>query len=202
MRSQVLPANLLQTPAESSLHGATGPARWLLQCRLPMEWKTPTGISAFLESSTSCRQISASSWTPMGCRSTDVSPWSAPGHAGEFLLQYLKHLLPCLLHRPWCTHSCFSPILSLVSLSAVAGLFPLLKCFIPEALSTSLLGSALASSRSILEPASIGSAGHGRGFYQLLREASPVVPCYQNLAMPIQVLLDFFCLSQLKVSHN
>ena len=45
-----------------------------------------------------------------------------------------------------------------------AGFFPLLKYVITEALKSSLTGSTLASSGSILEPAGIGSVGHGGSF--------------------------------------
>lgn len=45
---------------------------------------------------------------------------------------------------------------------------------------------ALASSRSVLEPADIGSAGYGGNFCQLFTEATPVASCYQNLAEQTQ----------------
>jgi len=44
--------------------------------------------------------------------------------------------------------------------------FPLLKCIIPEVLPPLLMGSALASDRSALELADIGSIGHGGSFWQ------------------------------------
>ena len=69
---------------------------------------------------------------------------------------------------------------SLRSLAAVSVpqqlFFSLLKSVIPEALLPSLMGSALASSGSILEPAGIGSVGHEGNFQQLLTEATPVAP--------------------------
>jgi len=49
-----------------------------------------------------------------------------------------------------------------------------LKYVIPEALPPSLVGSALASCRSVLEPADFGSIGHRGSFQQLLKEATPV----------------------------
>ena len=52
------------------------------------------------------------------------------------------------------------------------------------------MGSALASSRSILEPASIGSVGHGGSFQQLLTAAIPVAPSYQKLAMQTQYIFS------------
>jgi len=48
------------------------------------------------------------------------------------------------------------------------------------------MGSALASSGSSLEPAGIGTIGHAGSFWQLLAEATPVAPGYQNLARQTQ----------------
>lgn len=53
----------------------------------------------------------------------------------------------------------------------VQGFFPLLESVIPEALPMFLMGSALARSRYVLEPAGIGSPGHGG--WQLLTVATP-----------------------------
>jgi len=44
---------------------------------------------------------------------------------------------------------------------------------IPEVLPLSLMGSALASSGSVLETAGLGSVRHRRGFWHLLRELPP-----------------------------
>ena len=52
----------------------------------------------------------------------------------------------------------------------------LLKYVIPEVLPLSLIDSALASSRSVLEPAGIGSIRHRGSFWQLLTEATPIAP--------------------------
>jgi len=60
--------------------------------------------------------------------------------------------------------------------------FPLLKYVIPEVLPLSLTGLVLASSGPIIEPAGSGSVRHGGNFSQLLTEATPIPPCYQNLA--------------------
>ena len=76
-----------------------------------------------------CRWISAPPWTSMGCRGQPASPWSSPRAAGESLLWHLEHLLPLLLHWPWCLQSCFSHIISLLSPAEVAvvqGFFPFL----------------------------------------------------------------------------
>jgi len=66
----------------------------------------------------------------------------------------------------------------------------LLNCVIPEVLPPLLMGSASASSRSVLEAAGIGSIGHGESFWQLLTEDTPVAPwlpkpCHAN---PVQLL--------------
>ncbi|KAM9590835.1 uncharacterized protein ACIBXB_005885 [Morphnus guianensis] len=67
--------------------------------------------------------------------------------------------------------------------------FPPLEYVITEVLPLSLIGLALASSGSVLEPAGIGSVGHRGSFSQLLTEATPVTPPpprYQNLGMETQ----------------
>jgi len=80
----------------SSLQGSTGPGRSLLQCSLPMGSQFPSGMPLLQRGvpSTGCRWRSAPPWTSMDCRAQPASPWSAPGAAGEFLLQCLEHLLP------------------------------------------------------------------------------------------------------------
>lgn len=42
-------------------------------------------------------------------------PWSLLWTSREPLFQHLAHLLPLLLQWPWCLHSCFSHIVSLLS---------------------------------------------------------------------------------------
>ena len=56
----------------SSLHGATGPARSLLQRGLPTGSQPPldTSFCSGVGSSTGCRWISAPPWTSMGCKGT------------------------------------------------------------------------------------------------------------------------------------
>jgi len=53
-------------------------------------------------------------------------------------------------------------------------------------LSQTLYQHRLASGGSVLEPAGTGSIRHGGSFWQLLTEAVPVAPHYQNLATQIQ----------------
>jgi len=100
----------------SSLHGSAGPGRCLFHRGPP--------------------------WAAGG---QPASPWSSSLAAGEkSLLWHLEHLLPLLLHRPWYLQSCFSHIISLLTLHChfTAVFFPLLKYVIPEALPPSLIGLA------------------------------------------------------------
>jgi len=48
-----------------------------------------------------------------GLQGQPASPWSSPRAAGKSLLQHLDHLLPLLIHWPWCLQSSFSHISSL-----------------------------------------------------------------------------------------
>ncbi|KAK4828209.1 hypothetical protein QYF61_024643 [Mycteria americana] len=107
----------------SSLHGPTGPARSLLQHRLPMGSQPPSGI--------------------------------------HLLQRGVLHGLQADISSP-CP--------------------PLLKYVIPEELPLSLMGSALASSRSVLEPAALALSD--MGWKRLLRSSSPTV----NLALPSPTL--------------
>jgi len=64
---------------------------------------------------------------PWAAGTQPAPPWSAPGASGESLLGHLEHLLPLLLHQPWCLQSCLSHIISLLSLL----LFPHSLGFLP-----------------------------------------------------------------------
>lgn len=57
-----------------------------------------------------------------------------------------------------------------------------LNVVISEVLPLSLVGSALASSGSVLEPVGIGSVGHGRSFQHVLIAATPSASLLTNLA--------------------
>jgi len=64
--------------------------------------------------------------------------------------------------------------------------FPLLRYVIPEVLPPSLMGSALANSGSLMEPAGISFIRHRGSFQQLLAESTPVnsplpKPCHATL---------------------
>jgi len=124
--------------------------------------------------STGYRWISAPPWTSIGCRGTAcLTMVFSTGCRG------ISVLAPGAPPSP--------PSLALVSaglflsysltpLSYCSFLFPLLNYVIPEALPPSLVGSALASSGSVLEPAGIGSIGHRGSFSQLLKVATAVAP--------------------------
>jgi len=61
---------------------------------------------------------------------------------------------------------------------------PLLKYVITEELSPSLMGLALASGGSVLEPPGTGFIRHGEIFWQLLTEAIPVAPFPATKILP------------------
>jgi len=73
---------------------------------------------------------------PWAVEGQPASPWSSPWAAGESLLRCLEHLLPLLLHQPWCLQSCFSHIFLLLPLAALPQTFfsPLLKYILTEVL--------------------------------------------------------------------
>jgi len=127
------------------------------------------------------RWRSAPLWPPWTTGEQPASPWSSSGVVREgSLLRHFGHLLPpFLLHGPWCLQSCFSHIVSLLFLTAVSPrvcFLPFLKYVIPEAPPPSLLGLALGSGRSVLEPAGTGFIKHRASFWQLLTEATAIAP--------------------------
>ena len=125
-------------------HGITSPASkpalgwdplspWVHRsCQEPAAARTPHGVT------TSFRHPPAPLWGPLCAAGGDLlhrgppwatggqpaSPWSSPQAAGESLLRYLEHLLPLLLHWPWCLQSCFSHIFSLLFPAAIYTPFP------------------------------------------------------------------------------
>jgi len=114
--SQALSANLLW-------HGLL--SLWVLRT-----WQQPAPAPAPHEFTASFRHPPALAWGPAWAASgyllhrgppwaaegQPASPWSSPQAAGESLLQSLEHLLPLVLHRPWCLQSCFSHISSCLML--------------------------------------------------------------------------------------
>ena len=69
-------------------------------------------------------------------------------------------------------------------------LLPVLEYLITEVLPLLLIGWALGSGGSVLEPADIGSVGHRGSFHQLLTEATSVAPSLPKPchASPIQMV--------------
>jgi len=158
-------------------HRATGPA----------SKPAPRGHSLLRASpcsgvgpSPGCRWVSAPAWASMGCRGTAcltmgcsrgcrgtsaLVPGAPPappsaltvGSAG-LLLSHVPTPLSCCK----CHYAGF--------------FFPLLSYIIPEVLPSWLMGLALVSGGSILEPAGTGSIRHRGSFWQLLTEATPVAP--------------------------
>jgi len=129
---------------------------------------------SFLQAST-CSIVGSLPWAtggdlllcgpPRAAGEQPSSPWSAPGAAGESVLWRLKPSYPsfctdlgvCRVVALTCSHSSL-PLQFLLQ----RGFFPLLNYFISEALPPPLMGSAVVSSGSILEPAGSGSMGHRR----------------------------------------
>jgi len=153
--SQALPANLLRRGFLSPW----GHRFW----QEPAPARAPHGVTASFGHST------APAWGPAQAAGGDLLHVNLHGLQGDNLLhcallhglqgnllQHLEHLLPLLLHCPWWLQSCFSRIFSLLFPAAAAqGFFPLPKYVIPEALPWLLMGSALASGGSVLEPVAL-----------------------------------------------
>jgi len=173
----------------SSLHGSAGPGRSLLQ------HGAPHGITA------SFRHPSALVWGPFHrlqveiCSTMDL--YGLQGHSLPYCGLHHRLQGRNLCSCAWSTafpsftdlgvcRLVFSHIVTLLSLHChfTAG-FYLLKHVLPEVLPPSLIGLALARSRSILEPAGISCIRHGGSFWQLLTEATHVDPslrksCHAN----------------------
>jgi len=151
----------------SSLHGSAGPGRSLLHCGLPTGSQPASGIHQLRHGvpSIGYRWRSAPPWISMDCRGTtcltivfitvckgtlSALESGAPPPPSSSLTLVSAELF--LLHRlapDCCFHHSF--------------FFPFLKSVFTEMLPP-LLGLALASGRSILNPAGIGSVRHGESF--------------------------------------
>ena len=173
----------------SSLHGSTAPGRSLLQRG------APHGVTA------SFRHPPALTWGPFHrlqveiCSTMDL--YGLQGHSLPYCGLHHRLQGRNLCSCAWSTafpsftdlgvcRLVFSHIVTLLSLHChfTAG-FYLLKHVLPEVLPPSLIGLALARSRSILEPAGISCIRHGGSFWQLLTEATHVDPslrksCHAN----------------------
>jgi len=176
MGSQALPANLLQ--------------RGLLSPRVCRSCQEPAPAWAAHKVTASFGHPPAPAWgpplaaggyllhrgPPWTAGGQPASPWSSSRAAGECLLQCLERLPPSFFtDLGVCRVISLKYFHSSVSTDVPQHVFPLLKYVIPEAL-PSLIGSALASSWSVLELAGTGSVRHGENFWHLLREAIPVAP--------------------------
>lgn len=116
----------------------------------------------------------------MVCRGTAASPRPAPGPAGESQRWHLKYLPPSFTDLGVCR------IASLTCSSSFPGcccaaIISLLKYAVTDMLPALLMGSALVSSGSFLEPSDIGSVRHEASFWQLLRDAIPEPPLLPKL---------------------
>ena len=157
--SQVLSPNLLQRGL-LSLQKSTGPARSLLQCGLPTGSQPPSGIHLLQRGVLHGLQVDI-------CSTVDLH-----GLQGDSLPHHgLPHgLQGNLCSSTWSTSSpSFFPDLGVCRVfplayshsslpGAVAQCFlPFLKYVVTEALPMGLIGPALASGGSVLEPAETGS---------------------------------------------
>ena len=116
----------------------------LLQASSAPEWGPPRARGGYL----------LHLGPPWAAGGQSATPWFSPHAEGNLCCGVCSNSSPLLLHWPCCLQSCFSHIFSLHSPSA--GFFSPLKHVVLEALLPSLMGSALASSRSLLELAGIG----------------------------------------------
>lgn len=151
---------------------------WVL-CRVTSSARKPTLVWASQRVTASFRYPHAPPWGPPGLQGDLCSPVELHGLQEHSLLHHGYHGLQGNLSTGTCSISCpsfsdlcvcraishtrshFSPWLQLLRCS---NFWPLKNLTYPEALPQSQMGSALARSRSILEPASIGSVGHGEPF--------------------------------------
>lgn len=128
-------------------------------------------------------------WTSTGWRGIGASPWSAPWSARESQLQHLVSLTY--------SHSSF--------LLRYNFFFFFLKYLIPETLPLSLIGLALASNGSVLEPIGIVSTGHRNSFWQLLTKSTSAAPLllkpHQSNSIYNILLCHFFCYDVMAASH-
>jgi len=187
--SQALPANLLQPG--------------LLSPRVYRSWQKPAPAWVPHGVTVSFRHPPAPAWGPFHGLQVDIcSIVDLHGLQGDSLPHHgLQHELQgktlcsgisssCSRSFPYlgvCRVVSFTPSHSpLLTGVLTAVLFlPLLKYVITEAPPPSLIGLALASGGSVLEPAGTGFIRHGGSFSQLLTEATPIAPrlpkpCHAN----------------------
>jgi len=149
-----------------SLHRSTGPARSLLQCKLPTGSQLPSGIHLLHHGfpSTGYSWISAPPWTSMDCRGTTCLTVVFIVNCKE----KLSALVPGAPPPPPSSLTLVSAELFLsIHLTPLSQLpfhhsfFPLHKYVITEALPLPLLDLALASSGSVFELAALALSDMG-----------------------------------------
>jgi len=165
MGSQALPANLLR--------------RGLLSPRGHRSWQEPAPARAPHGVTASFRNPPAPAWGhchklwvgicstvgPHGLQGQPAPPRSAPWLQGNLCSGAWSTSCPPSALTWGSAELLLSHSLNLLSSwsCCCAVTFSLLKYLIPEALPLSLMGLALASGRSVLEPAGVGFIGHGEG---------------------------------------
>jgi len=144
-----------------SLHRSTGPASSLLQHGLPTGSQPPSGIHLLRRGVLHGLQVVISSIMDLHGLQGNLcsSAWSTSSLLSSIYLGVCRVVSLTFSH-------CF--LLTV----AVQQFFCPFKYAISEALPPSLMGSVLASSGSILEPASICSVGHRGSFRHFLTEAT------------------------------
>jgi len=189
--SQALPANLLR--------------RRLLSPRVRRSWQEPAPARAPQGVTASFRYPPAPAWGSFHRLQVDICSTmdlhglqghSLPHHGLHHELQgkalcfgilstsspsFFTDLGVCRVASLTSSHSSL-----LTAVSPQVFFLPFLNYVIPEALPPSLIGSALASGGSHLEPSGTGCVRHGGSFWQLLTEATPIAPplpkpCHANL---------------------
>jgi len=172
-----------------SLHRSTGPARSLLQHGLPMGSQPPLGIHLLWRGAHHGLQVDICPTMGLHGLQWDSLPYHDLLHRLQGKLCSSSWSTSC--PRSWSTsRPPFFPDLGVCRVASLTyiltplcccemllqGFFPLLNNVIPEALTPLLVGLALASGGSFLEPAGIFCIGHNRSFWQLFVEATTVAP--------------------------
>ncbi|KAM9590846.1 uncharacterized protein ACIBXB_005895 [Morphnus guianensis] len=164
----------------SSLHRSAGPARSLLQRRVPTGSQPPSGTHLLRCGVLHGLQVDICSTVDLHGLQGDSLPHHGLHHrlqgnlcSGAWSISSPSFFTDLGVRRVvslTCSHS------SLRLPNTPVPTFFLLKNVITEALPLSLIGSALAGGGSFLEPAGMGSLEHRGSFQQLLTEATPVTP--------------------------
>lgn len=149
-----------------------------------LPWGQPTPVWASL--STEPQQ---------GCRGTAASPPR----------EICREISALACGAPPAPHPSL-PLSPELFLSQGSSFVPFLGHVIPEVVPQSLMGSALASDGSVLEPASVGSVRHRESFKHLLTEATPVTspllpitcPCKSSTELWQKKLISFISQETLK----